>query len=266
MNERAMPDPDITFIDPINSIEKGIGLDFPALVTLIKGSSIKSMAISEKFFELGLSDAFNLRMQINDGSLEIFLVSTLNKGEPSPIRFQIVEEGEKPASAYIVAKRINSLRQLYATAFLLDAGRAEDIARALSENLNVDLETTFLKEEDYLFITAASEGSFWITLLVKTGAAAKTLAGIVPLFYDQGRQALLERVRATTDLRKLDVDQREMDINFQKANKIIELIQKIEKIKDPDVRERVQEVISSNMTTLGKPLLLLPKPDEGKKK
>ena len=53
--------PTIRLIDPIR--ERQIELDFADLVALIKGSSVKSLANAEHFFELGLSDAFNLRVQ-----------------------------------------------------------------------------------------------------------------------------------------------------------------------------------------------------------
>jgi hypothetical protein len=211
------------------------------------------MALGDDFFELGLTDAFNLRM---NGPPDILLMSTLNKGEHPPVRLQVLTDSETP-TAKTVEKRIHALRQLYAATFLINTGRSDEVGKVLESEPDADLED-LLNEQDRLFITAASEGSFWLTVLTKTGSAFKSLANIVPLFYEEGRQALLERVRATTDLKKLDVTQKQIKV----ADELVGLVQKIEKIKDPALRQRMQEAISSNLKALGKQPLSLPKPDE----
>jgi hypothetical protein len=185
-------------------------------------------------------------------------MSTLNKGESPPIRLQIIPEGHTP-TAIAVEQRIHSLRQLHATTFLVNAGRSEEIGRALVPNPNVDLET-LLNEKDRLYVSAASEGTFWLTVLTKTKGAFRSLTTIVPLFYEEGRQALLDRMRANTALKKLAVEQTETRLAFEKANKLIDLVQKIEKIKDPEMRERVSHTLSASLSGLGKQLPSLPTP------
>jgi hypothetical protein len=138
--------PSIFYIDPIN--DRRLELDLAALVTLIKGSSITSMAHSETFFELGLSDAFNLRIQADNAEADVLLFSTLNKDEIPPVRLQIMVDDQIP-TAEALEKRIHSLRQLYATAFLIEAGRSDETAQALQQNPDIDLEA-LLKEEDRL--------------------------------------------------------------------------------------------------------------------
>jgi len=251
---------DVTFLDPINN--RQLGISFSELVTLIKGSSIKSLALADDSFELGISDAFNLRIQ---GQFQIFLISTLNKGESPPVRLQIISDSETP-TAEAVEQRIHSLRQLYATAFLINAGRAQEVGEMLTRNPHADLEQA-LTAQNRLFISAASEGTFWLTVLTKTKAAFKSLLYIAPLFYQEGRQALLENIRATTDLKKLDVKAKEMDLTFQSANRLVDLVQKIEKIKDTQTRQKVRDALSSNAVALGKHLpLSLPKPESKNKK
>jgi hypothetical protein len=241
----------IKFVDFVN--ERQVDMDFAELVTIIQGSSIKSMALGDDFFELGLTDAFNLRM---NGPPDILLISTLNKGELPPVRFQVLADGETP-TAKTVEKRIRALRQLYAATFLINTRRSDEAGKVLESDPDADLED-LLNEQDHLFIMAASEGSFWLTVLTKTRSAFKSLANIMPLFYEEGRQALLERVRATTDLKKLDVTQKQIKV----ADKLVSLVQKLEKIEDPELRQRMQEVISSNLKALGKQPLSLPKPDQ----
>ncbi len=246
---------EVTFLDPINN--RQFGMSFSELVTLITGSSIKSLALADDFFELGISDAFNLRLE---GQFKISLISTLNKGERPPVRLQIIQDGETP-TAEAVEQRIHSLRQLYATSFLISAGRSHEIADMLERNPRADLEQA-LTQQNRLFISAASEGTFWLTVVTKTKAAFKSLLYIAPLFYEEGRQAVLENVRATTDLKKLDVKAREMDLMFQSANKLVDLVQKVEKIKDPHTQEKARQALSINAGALGKQLpLSLPKPE-----
>jgi hypothetical protein len=193
--------PNIFYIDPFDN--RQIELDLADLVTLIKGSSITSMAHSDTFFELGLSDAFNLRVQADNREADILLFSTLNKDELPPVRLRLMAEEEIPTAATL-EKRLHALRQLYAVAFLIESGRTDEVAQAIEQNSETDLEA-LLNEEDRLSVRAASVGSFWITLVIKTKAAFSTLSLIGPLFYDEGRQALLSRVRATTELKWLEV-------------------------------------------------------------
>jgi hypothetical protein len=119
---------DILFIDSIN--DRQIPLSFAELVSLVKGSSIKSMALADDFLELGITDAANLRIQ---GSFRILLFSTLNKGENPPLRLRILANGETP-TAKTVEQRIHSLRQLYALSFLINEGRSGEAAKLLEKN------------------------------------------------------------------------------------------------------------------------------------
>lgn len=238
---------DILFIDPIN--ERQIPLSFAELVSLVKGSSIKSMALADDFLELGITDAANLRIE---GSFRILLFSTLNKGENPPLRLQILATDETP-TARTVEQRIHSLRQLYALSFLINAGRSGEAAKLLEQNPNADLEVA-LKPNEHLLISAAGEGSFWLTVLAKTKTAFKNLNYIAPLFFEEGRQAIVERVRAGTELKQLEVKEKEINLSFQGANKLIDLVQKVEKIKDTGTRERVRLALSTNAQALGQHL------------
>ena len=53
-----------------------------------------------------------------------------------------------------------------------------------------------------------------------------------------------------------------MDLMFQSANKLVDLVQKVEKIKDPHTQEKARQALSINAGALGKQLpLSLPKPE-----
>jgi UDP-N-acetylglucosamine transferase subunit ALG13 len=244
---------DITYADYLAGDQ--FELDFEDFISLTKGASIKSMAMADGFIELGLSDKFNVRFQ---GQFSVVLMSTLNKGELAPVRLRIVDDEEMP-TALVVEQRIRSLRQLYAANFLINAERADEMAQALKNDDKTDLEE-LLKDEDRLFISAAGEGSFWLTVIPKTVAAFNSLSNILIVFYGEGRTALLERARAKTALAKLDVEKKRTDLAFSQANKSIDLAQKVAKIKNPWVRQQAEKAITTSLTGLGKEPLALPPP------
>jgi hypothetical protein len=62
------------------------------------------------------------------------------------------------------------------------------------------------------------------------------------MFYREGRQALLERTRARTDLEMLAVQEKRMELEFQRANNAIDLVQRLEQIKDPHLRKTLSSV------------------------
>ncbi len=244
----------VIYIDPIEGTQ--FELDFADLVPLIKGSSISSLSTAEDVFEIGLTDAFNLRIF---GQINVELISTLNRGELPPVRLQIISDKDD-ATAQAVERRLHALRQLYAATFLVNAGRADEIAN-FKEPEWVDLEE-LLAADDRLFISAASEGSFWLTVVTKTTTAFKSLSNILPLFYSEVRTAIIERAQAKTELAKLAVEEKRTDIAFNRANKYVELAQKVGKIKDPCVRAQMERIISSNLITLEKEPLVLPPPNQ----
>lgn len=232
-----------------------VELDFGDLVAFVKGSSITSLAVSDNFVEFGLSDAYNLRIDVGGA---ITLVSTTNNDESEPLRLKIVG-GEETPTAALVEQRLHALRQIYAMSFLLDAGREDAIAKAFSLRGTVDLESV-LEEEDKLLVKSASTGSFWLTVAAKSAAAWNTLKGIGPLFFDEGRQAIVDRARATTELKQIEVDRTRFDTALHKANCLIDLYKKIEKVKDPQVKGRLLLDLNENIKNAGNTPLTLPSP------
>jgi hypothetical protein len=80
--------------------------------------------------------------------------------------------------------------------------------------------------------------------------AWRSLSAVACLFYCEGRQALLERTKARTDLEKLAVKKTRMELEFQHSNNVVDLIQKVEKIKDPHLLAKMKEAISSSCRAL----------------
>ena len=194
------------------------------------------------------------------GDLDVKITTDLTEDRPPPVTLQIFDAKDAPP-AFEIERRIHALRQLYASTFLIESGRSDEIVSLLKGDPKADLEAKLLKDGDWLFISAASDGSFWITLLTQSKAAFKSLMHIAPLFWDEGRQALLERVRAKTELRKLDVVQKEMEL----TSNLVDLVKKVEAIKDPHARQIVRDVLSSNLQVFNKKLPSLPKPDADSK-
>jgi hypothetical protein len=62
------------------------------------------------------------------------------------------------------------------------------------------------------------------------------LSAVACVFYCEGRQSLLERDRARTDLEWLAVEKKRMEIEFLRFNNMVDLVQRLENIEDPHLR------------------------------
>jgi hypothetical protein len=251
----------IVFANPRSS--QAFETDFPDLVDLLKGSTVISLADSERFIEFGLSENLLLRIEAGErGGLQVTVMSTLNLDDTPPARLRIVEEGEEPSAA-LVERRLHSLRQVYAIIYLLNAGREEELAAALRENPSLDIEQQLLKDEERLYLQAAGPGSWWVTVITTLkGATSRATLNTLSLLYGEGRTMLLERVRTGTDALKQDTRAKAIANDKAYALAAIEIAQKLEKIKDPDVRKQVQRALYSNTGDVNqKSAALLPPPD-----
>jgi hypothetical protein len=63
------------------------------------------------------------------------------------------------------------------------------------------------------------------------------------LFYDSGREAVLDRVALETELKRLEVEAKGLKNDLDRANGLIDLQLKIEKIKDPEKRARIRQAL-----------------------
>lgn len=80
----------------------------------------------------------------------------------------------------------------------------------------------------------------------------RDLLAVVCVVHREGRQALLDSVRARADLAMLEVEERRIDIEFQRANKVADLAHKLEKIKDTQLRQSAISAIQSSGRSLPK--------------
>jgi hypothetical protein len=70
------------------------------------------------------------------------------------------------------------------------------------------------------------------------------------LFYARGREALLRRAEARTELQELAIEEKRQQLAKQRANDIIDIMLKVEKIKDPQLREKAKTAILAGDHTL----------------
>ena len=169
-----------------------------------------------------------------------------------PVRLSILGNKELP-TAQLVESRLHSLRQIYAISFLIDAGRKIDISNATTDDLE-DL----IDPADRLFIVSAGQGSFWLEVTAKTAAGIKSLKNIVPLLLDEGRQAVLERAKANTELAKLEVKKKHLEIDTQKANAVIDIYNRVDEMKDPIVKELFKAKLTESIIASGNLIPILP--------
>jgi hypothetical protein len=224
-------------------------IDFATLISIIKGSSIVSLADSDQYIEFGLSENLLVRIEGIQGKLlSVSVVSTLNDDQIPPARIQIVAEGEEP-TAGLVERRLHSLRQVYAIAFLLDAGREQELATVLRENQNFDLEE-LLRPDERLYLQAAGPGSWWLTVLTKAKGAGQRALNTLSFVYSEGRELLLRRVRTQTEFIELKTEEMRIKVEKQRGEAFIDLVNKAEKIKDPALRGSVKERLISEASVV----------------
>ncbi len=245
--------------------------DFATLVSVIKGTCIVSLADSDRFIELGLSENLLLRIEGGVGlSIQATVFSTLNADEVAPVRLQLIAEGEEPSAA-LVERRLHSLRQVYAITLLLNTERGEELAAALRADPNADLEQMLLRDDERLFLQAAGPGTWYVTALASIGKAPQRALNTLSLVYGEGRRMLLERVRAATDLKKEEVEARRIANEAARRKALIDSLAGLDKIKNQDDRELARQILLSNMTaanpTLAVPTIAgaLPPPDPKKR-
>jgi hypothetical protein len=220
--------------------------DFETLIALIKGTSIVSLADSDSFLELGLSERLMLRIQPGErGTLRVTVFSTLNADEVPPVRLQLIAEGEE-ASAATVETRLHSLRQVYASMVLLNSGRGEELAAALRADPNTDLEQNLLHDKDRLYLEAAGPGSWFITAWTQVRKAPQKALNALSLVFGQGRDMLIERVRADTELKKEEVEAKRIANEAARRKLWFDTVKQLEKIKNPDDQELVRRLLLSN--------------------
>ena len=71
-------------------------------------------------------------------------------------------------------------------------------------------------------------------------AVGQSLSNFVCVFTSEGRRILMQRAEATTELKKLEVLELEREIAIRQANATIDLIERLEAIKDPILREKLE--------------------------
>jgi hypothetical protein len=234
---------------------------FSDAVTLLKGTSILSLADAEGFLELGLSENLLLRIEGREsGTLNAAIISTLNPDEIAATRLQLIADGEEPSAA-LVEHRLHNLRQVYAVAYLLNDGRGEELANAVRNNPGIDVEQSLLKEYERLYLQAAAPGSWFVTAITKVrGAGQAALYGMGAL-YGEGRGLLLERLRTANKIQAEELKKRQIENAKAAADAAIDIANKLNRIKDPESREAVRVLLLSHSNEINPRISgLLPPP------
>ena len=236
-------------------------LSFADFVEIVQGATVRSCASGDDFVELGLTEEINVRFQSGPGEqVDVFLMSTLNEGDIPPMRIRIVES-DQPITAELVEDRLHQLRQSYAITFMIRQGRSGELKSAIIRNPKVDLESKFIPAKEKLYISSAAPGSFWVTVLAKSDKAWAALKLSLTLPYKEGRNALLRRVEAETQLKELAVDEKRVEVGLKRLRGAVTAINDIEKIKDEEMKAAMKKAFSSNIGELGTQGLLEPPRD-----
>jgi hypothetical protein len=235
------------FVEVDYRSETGHQIDFSDFIETMKGATVRSCATGDDFVELGLTDQINIRFTAtSDGKMVVYLASTLNEGEIAPLRVRIIDDDEV-ITAELLEHRIRALRQSFAITYMVESGRSGELKSAIIKNPKIDIEATFIPESDRVFIASASPGSFWVTLAIKTLKARNAVIMSLSLPFREGRQALLRRVEAETQLKELAVDDKRLEVGLKRIKGTVTALNEVEKIKDPEVKAIMKDALKSRL-------------------
>lgn len=229
-------------------------LEFEDFLGLVKGGRISSAAArgkgskGEDFIEFGISEMFNLRISTYNKSLQVMLIP-LSAHEFPPVQMKIIEDGEN-VTAELLERRLHSVRQIYAIALLIENGKENELSSFLEKNKSGDIERELIPENDKLLVKEAIPGSLWISFIAKSKATYKALLYVCAVPYARGRDALLGRLEAGTELARLEVEAKRQDQILKNAHSMVDLAQKISKIKDPEAKSLILSRLESDMKSL----------------
>jgi hypothetical protein len=229
---------------------KTINIDEGEFAQLLTGGVIAYAHFSqEDGFDLALDTSGKVHFRYKDGDLRAFY-SDYHTDQTG--RLNLFRDKENPPTLAQLQARIDAIRYLHVLIFLLQSDRIDDLKFFLSEGLRV--ESKILKEEEQLRILSAGVGSFWASLFTKSGDAAKSLFALTGLFYDKGRTAMLDRLRAKADSDMIDVERKAAEVESFRLQSAVDIIRKAEKIKDPALRQATLSALRHSMEKLGRKL------------
>lgn len=224
----------------------------------ISAEVLKTLVQNLSILNVGQStNTESLILQLSNGMALLLTnyrkIELLDYGLPMelyPVRL-LDEQNDQFPSAIEVQARIHAVRQVYALTLLL---QTERISRIL-DFIGTDLEAA-LEGEERLQFSSMSVGSLWAALSSVKGVGLRAALTVAGMFYSEGRNSLLRNLRAKTESTELDVRLKEMELEFGRVEKTIDILQRIDKIKDPAAKQRVFDLFANNMAVLGKPNIM----------
>jgi hypothetical protein len=233
--------------------------------TLLIGGSLEQLTVDDNEILIITTDGVRFSLRVNEGRRKrgVYLTRYVSVDQTKfhKYDFGLVGDGID-ASLSLVERRLDALRELYAITYFIDQGVQEASLKRLLDDVSFD---STIRVEDQLYVEGASSGSFWLGVVAKSKAAYETIKSGLLLLIPEGRSALLRRIRAETESRELDVKSKELKVEkeevdlkkhqinlvTQQTNAMITLSNKINKIKDPELRQAVRKRVASGFRELG---------------
>ena len=88
------------------------------------------------------------------------------------------------------------------------------------------------------------------SVLVILARSWRRLSSSACVLYARGREALLRRAEARTELEELAVEEKRQQLAKQRADDVIDIMLKVERIKDAQLREKAKTAILAGDHTL----------------
>jgi hypothetical protein len=234
--------------------QKKITITILQLSELLRGSSIRGVEwakiqTSQDWKEgLAFKTADNFYVEITGFSGPEISVKDFGDDDILPIN--ILKADTHSHSALSVETKIRALRQLYATLYLIETGRAKLIPAEAELDPSFDLETRLLEERERLGFASIGIGSLFTVLQSLTEGGRKAIITLVALFLPETRQELLRQLRSESDSAELNVQRQEFDLTAHKIKTLLDLQRKTDKL-DPAERDRVERLLTRQLHDVG---------------
>jgi|SRR5580700_770051 hypothetical protein len=236
-----------------------IELDAKEIFLLLRESYIRSVYSSDKSISLKTSDHIEVRIESAAEPTVTFKDYGAVDG-PFPVNIL----GDAEQTAVEIEDRIHALRQLYATVYLVEAGRAKEITEEV-EKFDIDIESKFLSEDEKLHLYNVTTGSFSALLGSLSELGSKVIDIILGAVLPGGKEQLFRQLRASTESAEADAERKRLEnegIELDNLQKRIEAAErygtalvkfgaKVQGIEDSALKERITRLFDANLHAIG---------------
>jgi hypothetical protein len=159
----------------------------------------------------------------------------------------LLASSEEELTAAQVERRLFALRQLYALYVMTAEEMAPELTLVARNGQGFDYEQQLLPRELQVRIVSIGPGSLIGVASALANRGRAYVRDFFGAFFPEGLRALLDTVRANADLRQIEVEQKDFELNLHRVNSMIELTKRIEKMPEGRTKERLRQQLEGSL-------------------